>query len=164
MPDRTFCDKSRTMSDIRRVNLGIGAAEFFSIWLPEVKDITDRVLRKQRQFPCVPVEICKRDISNAFNRVPLRPDYCAIFCHQCDAENNKTGADITLAWLAPPLRFSASPAIFAMRTEVIQRTLHSMESDDGSWSGWGQSLSEISAVDAIFGEADIGNIPTEVVE
>ena len=101
MPDWTFSDKSRTISDLRRVNLRIDTAEFFPIWLPDVEDITERVLRKQRQFPCVPVQICRRDISNAFKRVPLRPDFCAIFRHQFDAENIKTWEDITLAWLAP---------------------------------------------------------------
>ena len=52
---------------------------------PEVRDIAERVVRKKRQFPGASVKIRKRDISNAFKRAPLRPDYSAIFCHQCDA-------------------------------------------------------------------------------
>ena len=105
MPDRAFSDKSGTISDIRRVNLRAGARESTPIWLREVKDITERVLRKQRQFPGVHVKIRKRDASNAFKRAPLRPDYSAISRHQFGAENSKTGGDITSARIAPPFVF-----------------------------------------------------------
>ena len=49
------------------------------IWLPGIKEITELVARKTRQYTCYPVKVCKRDISNAFRRVPLHPDYVAIF-------------------------------------------------------------------------------------
>ena len=110
------------------------------------------------------MKICKLDISNEFKRVPLRPDYCAIFRHQFDAESRKTGEDIALDCLAIHVGFSASPAIFAMRAEVTQRTHHIAESEDGSWSRWEPSHSEIFAGDAIFVVDGIGNIPTDVVK
>ena len=110
-PGRTFSEKARTLSELRRANLGFDTAEFFPNCLPGVKEITERVLRKQRQFPGAHVAICKRHIGNSPERVPLHPDYSAIFCRQFDAESSHTDEDITLAWMALPFGFSASPAI-----------------------------------------------------
>ena len=104
------------------------------------------------------------DISNAFKRVPLRPDFGAISFHQFGAESSQAGEDITSAWLALPYGFSASPAIFALRDVAIQRTRHIVESENGAWSGWEHFHSGIVADDAIFVEADIGNILQEAVE
>ena len=129
-----------------------------------MKDTAERIIGNQRQFPGVPIKMCKRDISNAFERVPLRPDFSAIFCHQSDAESNQTGEDVTSAWLALPFGFAAPPAIFALCTEALQRAHHILEHENGSWSGWGKVHSGIFAADAIFAESDIGNIFPEVVE
>ena len=164
MPDRAIRDKSRTIPDIRRVNLGIDAADCFPIWLADVNDITETALRTQRQFPGASAKICKCDISNALKRAPLRPDYCSIFPHQFDADNSKTSGAITLATLALPFGFSGSPAIFAICTEVARRAHHIAESENGSLAGLGPFRSEIFAGDSIFAEADIENIPAEVVE
>ena len=160
---RTFSEKSRTVSDLRGVNVGIDRTEFRPIWLPDMNDTAERVMENRMQFPGAPAKICKRDISNAFKRALLRPDYSAIFCHQFDAESSQAGEDIALAWMALPFGFSAAPAIFALCAEVIQRTHHSMESENGSWSGRGPFHSEIFVGDAIFVESDIGNISDEVV-
>ena len=145
------------------MNSGIDATVFSPIWCPEVEDITERIVRKQRQPPGVPIKVRKRDISNAPKRAPLRTDYSAISRHQFDAESSQTGGDITLDWLAFPFGFSAAPAIFALCTEAIQRTHHCMESENGSWSGWEHFHLGISVVDDIFVEADIWHILQEVV-
>ena len=59
--------------------MGIDTGELFPIWLPVMNDIAEMVSMKKRQFPGALVGICKRYIGNAFKRVPLHPDYVAIF-------------------------------------------------------------------------------------
>ena len=163
LPDRTFSSKSRIISDLRRINLGINTDDFFPIWLPDVKDITERIVRKKRQYPGYPIKLCKRDISNAFKRVPLHPDYIAIFCNQFERGASGLSHDATIGWLALPFGFSASPAIFAMCTDVIQRVHYSGRPSDGSWSGWGEFWSVIFVDDAIFSEAETQNVSNETV-
>ena len=51
-----------------------------------------------------------------------------------------------------------------MCAEAIQKAHRSAQARDGAWSGWGPRSSEIFAVDAIFAEADVGDILTETVE
>ena len=120
-------------------------------------------MRKKRQYPGIPIKVCKRDIINAFKRVPLRPDYVAIFCHQFSAQSSGLTQDVAVGWLAAPFGFAESPAIFAMCTEAIQKVHHIGQAQDGSWSGWEAFWSEIFAGDAIFAEADIGSISDETV-
>ena len=158
LPDRTFSDKCRTVSDLRRINLGINTEDFPPIWLHAIKHIAERIIRKKRQYPGVPIKVCKRDISNAFKRAPLHPDYITIFCHQFAAQSIGVARDAAVGWLAFPSGFAASPAIFAMCTDAIQKVHRSGQAQDGSWSGWEAFWSEIFAGDAIFVEADIGNI------
>ena len=67
-----------------------------------------------RQFLGAPLEVCKRDTSNAFRRVPLRPDYVAISRRQFGAVMSGFSGDLTMECLSRPFGFSASPAIFAM--------------------------------------------------
>ena len=117
---------------------------------------------KKRQSHGAPVKICKRGISNAFAREPFRPDYVAIFCHQFDAVSSEIDEDFTLGWLAAPFGFSASPSIFAICTEGIQRAHHITESINGPWSGWEPCHSDIFVSDAISVEADVENILVEV--
>ena len=136
LPGRAFISKSRTISDLRRINMGIKTEDFCLIWLPEIKDITGRIIRKKWQYPGYPVKICKRDISNAFKRAPLHPDYIAIFCHQLESGASCLSHDATIGWLSLPFGFAASPAIFAMCTDVIQCVRYSGRPLDGSWSGW----------------------------
>ena len=59
-------------------------------------------------------------------------------------------------WLALPIGFAASPAIFALCSEAMQRTHHIMESENGSWSGRERAHAEIFVDAAIFVEAGIG--------
>ena len=139
LPGRAFIDKSRPISDLRRIKLGIDAGDFSPIWLPALKHITDRIIRKKPQYPGVPIKSCKMDNVNAFNRVPLRPGYIAIFCHQCGAIASGMTQYATIGWLAPPFGFDASPEIFAMRTEVIHQVHRIAQSRDGSRPGWGRS-------------------------
>ena len=163
LPGRTFSDKRRTISDLRRINLGVDTADFCPIWLPEIKDISERIIRKKRQYRGVPIKLRKRGISNAFKRVPLHPDCVAISCHQFASQSSGLEQDATVGWLALPFGLSASPAIIAMCTDAIQRVHHSGRALDGSWSGWGEFWSVIFAGDAIFVEADVGNILQETV-
>ena len=51
LADRTFSDYSRTIAELRRVNLGLGDGDCFPIWLPEIKHIASRTIRKKRQAP-----------------------------------------------------------------------------------------------------------------
>ena len=163
LPDRTFSDKIRTVSDLRGVNLGVNAGDFFLIWLHGVKSTTERIIRKKRQYPGATIKVCKRDISNAPKRVPLHPDYVAIFCHQFAAQPSGLTQDATAGWISSPFGFAAAPAIFAICTEAIQKVNRSGQAHDGSWSGWSAFWAEIFADDAIFVEADIGNILNETV-
>ena len=134
------------------------------IWFPEIKNATERIIRKRRKYPGIPVKIPKRDISNAFKRVPLRPGYVAIFCHQFSAQSSGLAQDSIVGWLALPFGFAASPAIFAMCTDAIQKVHHIGKAHDGSWPGWEPFRSEIFDDDAIFVEADVGNILEETVK
>ena len=95
---------------------------------------------------------------------PLHSDYVAIFCHQFDAWSSGMASDIALVRYSLPFGFSASPAIFATRTEVIQRAHHITQGGNGARSGWGPLHSYIFADDAIFVETDMGNILRETVE
>ena len=56
LPDRKFSAKSRTISDLRRANLGIDTEDFFPIWLPEIKHIAERAIRTKRQNPGILVK------------------------------------------------------------------------------------------------------------
>ena len=163
LTDRTFSTKSRTISDVRRVISGIDTEDFFSIWSPEIKPITERIIRKKRRNHGIPAKICKRDIINAFKRVPLRPDYIAIFRHQFESQAIGLRHDATIGWLARPFGFAASPAIFEMSTDFIQRAHRRYRARDGSWSGWASFYAEISADGAIFVETEMGNISSETV-
>ena len=111
IPDRTFSGKSRTISDLRRVNLGVDTDELSPIWAPGIRRATDRIIRKKRQFPWVPVKECKRYVSNAFKRVLPRPDYVAIFCRQFDSAASGSEGDPARGWLARPVGVAAAPAI-----------------------------------------------------
>ena len=42
IPDMAFIDKSRTIYDIRRINLGLAPIELFPIWLPQIKHIAEK--------------------------------------------------------------------------------------------------------------------------
>ena len=64
--------------------------------------------------------------------------------------------------MALPFGFAAPPAICAIRTDVIQRTHHCVESENDSWSEWDPPHSEIFVEDAIFAVSDIGEISMEV--
>ena len=84
LPVRTYSDKSHAISDLMRVNIGIDTSESQvppppAIWFPEINDISARSSRWTRQFPGDPVKSSARDISSAFKRAQLRPDYAEIF-------------------------------------------------------------------------------------
>ena len=163
LPDRTFCAKSRTISDLRRINLGIDTDDFFPIWLPGIKDIAERINRMKRHNPGIPVRICKRDISNAFKRAPLRPDFISIFCHRFEACASALDQDATIGRLALPFGFAASHALFALCADAIQRVRRSYRANDGSWSVWEQFHAELFVGDAIFAESEMGNVLQETI-
>ena len=104
------------------------------------------------------MKIFKRDIRNAFKRASLHPEHIAIFCHQLEAQASGLNHDATVGGIALPFGFAASPAIFAMGTDAIQRAHRRYRARDGSWSGWEARYAEIFVGDAIFVEAAMGNI------
>lgn len=73
-------------------------------------------------------------------------------------------SDFARGWLALTFVFSASPAISAMRTEVIQRAHHITQARNGPWPVWGPLLPYIFVGDAIFADADLWDILNETVE
>ena len=87
-----------------------------------------------------------------------------LYPHQFEALSSGIADDITLGWLAFPFGFSDSVAICAMCAEVIQMAHQSMETADGSWSGWEPFRSEIFVEDTIFVGSDIGSILVEALE
>ena len=76
-----------------------------------------------------------------------------MFCHQFENVSSGLTQDATIGWLALPFGFAASPAIFAMCTDAVQRFHYSGRPLDGSRSGWEEFRSVIFADDAIFLEA-----------
>lgn len=80
-----------------------------------------RIIRNKRQFPGLPSNVCNRDIGSTFKRAPIRPDNVAFFCPQFGAVMSGCDGDFILGRLALPFGFAASPAIFAMCTDAIQR-------------------------------------------
>ena len=133
LPDRTFSDKSRTISDLGGINLGINTDDFFPVWLPEIKSISERIIRKKRQYPGVQIKVCKRDISNAFKRVP-HPSGLHIYFLPLIRESVKwIGTGFYRGMISMPFGCAASPDIFAMFADDIQRVHHSGRAQDGSW-------------------------------
>ena len=111
-------------------NLGIGTDDSPPIWLPGIKKITERIIRHERQYAGIPIKIRKRDITNAFKRVPLHPDYIAIFRRQFEAHSSGLRQGATVGQMALPFGFAAAPTIFAICAEAIQRVHRSLQARD----------------------------------
>ena len=152
----TFSDKCRTISEISRINIGVGTGDFFPTGPPEIKDISERIIRKKRQYTGVLIKLRNQDISNAFNRAPLHPDCVAISCHQFASQPSGLEQDATVGWLSLSFGFSASPAIFAMCADAIQRAHHSGRALGGPWSGWGNSGRLFSRATRFLREQTLG--------
>ena len=105
----------------------------------------------------------KRDISNAFKRVPLRPDYIAAFCHQFGAKQSGLVGDFMHVWRALPLGYAARPCdlrhVYGSNPTSAQELLCAQP----IMVGWGPFSCFLFVEYAIFIEADVGDIPTETV-
>ena len=74
--------------------MGVEKNDFFPIWMPEIGNITERIVRKKIQYPGIPAGVLKTDIRNAPKRTPLHPDYVAISRHQFAAHLSVLTQDV----------------------------------------------------------------------
>ena len=92
----------------------------------------------------------------------MRPDFIAIFCHQFDANAGELMQDATIGRSALRFGFAASPVIFAMCEEVIQKVNRSTQAREGTWRD--PFSSEIFVDASICAESGAGDILVGTVE
>ena len=77
-PDRAMSQDKRLISDARLVNARCDKYDYPPVETPRLGSVITHVWRLKRHYHGAPVNIAKRDVDSAFERISARPDTCVI--------------------------------------------------------------------------------------
>ena len=161
-PDRTLSTDFRIISDLRYPYHFCFKSEYHEVKLTDVGKIAERAIATKRRWPNLRALYNKRDIDDAFKRVRVRPDMCAILCTESPGEyfliDDKDSAVIFL-YLAPPFGWRASPGYFPQVGEGITLAHNGYTTNTPDRDGADFFESQLFVDDAIFIEPELGQRP-----
>ena len=88
----------------------------------------------RKKYPWFKILLAKRDISNAFKRVLIRPDVSRVFSHQFRGEDVGIARDFGVSFLDLPFGFLASPSYFCLVTSAIQAIHQNLGPECEDWN------------------------------
>ena len=162
--DRKLTGKTRTISDMRRVNLGLSKYDVYAVTVPQIQEIVEEIIALRRLYHGIRIETCKRDIEAAFKRIYLHPDLVNIACHEFKAEFAYTSDDVLVGFLRSPFGFSGIPGMPQVATDAIKAVHRRTGSSTPERDGDHAFDCHIFADDGIFVEPRLGKRHTMVVE
>ena len=153
----------RIISDLRRANLALKKEAVFPVTTPTAQQIATRFIQLKRQFPDTDIILCKRDISNASNLIPVNPHLTRCLFHVFKAQPSGTSSDIVGGFPSLPFGWVASPSYFGLVTEVIQEIHLACGPAEESWNLNAPYRSFLYVGDCMLSEPRIGSRPEDSV-
>lgn len=71
-PDRTVSSKTLTIGDLGRIDLSANARRIYPTMAPKIQKVWHQIERIRRDFPRIPFQMARCDISRAYKWIRLR--------------------------------------------------------------------------------------------
>ena len=118
-PGRTISTDRRAIADMRRIDVGLPSAQYYPVRGPSVEAISRLLVPATVSFPCLDVQMAKRDIASAFSLLRIHPALSLLMRTELPGGLLGYSRDIVFIYLVMPFGRNGAPANCAIFGDSI---------------------------------------------